>query len=140
MVFGERLHDFVKRPLGGFLRRPPPHLVRVQLRRQIQIRIQRVQALQPLSPIAEPLHPNLSKDRFQPPFLPPARLPHLPLRVPHRNGRLTRSPQLQVRLIEPSQQLPLQLAVRLTMGLVGHEKGLHLGKLLPRRRELILGL
>ena len=114
--------------------------MRVQLRRQIQIRIQRVQALQPLSPIAEPLHPNLSKDRFQPPFLPPARLPHLPFRVPHRNGRLTRSPQLQVRLIEPSQQLPLQLAVRLTMGLVGHEKGLHLGKLLPRRRELILGL
>ena len=79
-----------------------------------------MQALEPLSPIAEPLHPNLSKDRFQPPFLPSALLPHLPLRVPHRSGRLARSPPLQVRLIEPSQQLPLQLAMRLTMGLVRH--------------------
>ena len=106
-----------------------------------------MQALEPLSPVAEPLHPNLSKDRFQPPLLPPALLPHLPFRIPHRSGRFTRSPQLQVRLVEPSQQLPplllqlsLQLAVRLPMGLVGHQKGLHLGKLLPRRRELILGL
>ena len=88
-------------------------------------------------PIAEPLHPNLSKDRFQPPFLPPARLPHLPLRVPHRNGRLTRSPQLQVRLIEPSQQLPPLLSssrsnsLCVTMGL----ESIWVNEL-PRRREL----
>jgi hypothetical protein len=83
---------------GDFFRNSTSDFVRVQLRRQVQIRIQRVQTIDSLGSVAQALHLHLAKDRLESTLMQPFLLAHDTIGTFDRPHRLSGSSHIQVRL------------------------------------------
>jgi hypothetical protein len=138
------MNDLLKGTLRRGLDRPAPHLVRIHLHGQVQIRIERMQAVDASGSVTGALDSHLSKNRLQPSFVKVFLIAHHTVGALYGLGRLPRAPYLQVGLQKlPHQftptllQFPLHIAVGHTARLLGPEKSLQAVKLCPRFRKTI---
>lgn len=98
-------HGLVKRCLGHHQRGSPLHGMRVQLRREVQLRVQREERLHAWQPVAHPRDLHLAEDALEPtPRHELVRPPHT-IGPHHRRADVAQSTQVDV----PLQELPKDL-------------------------------
>ena len=97
-------HDVVKRGLRGFHRHAVPHAVRRVLRRHIQHRIEGMQALEAMPPIARACHLDLAEDRHQAARLRPLVRVRASVGSQHGLCDRPRTPLVEVGLQQTAQQ------------------------------------
>jgi len=106
------LHGSFEGRLGGLLGSQRPHAQRVLPRGQIKLRIQRMQAVHPRRPVAQPFDPHLTEHGGQPALV-QALLGALHRVGPaYRSACRPRSAAVHLRLEQHPHQLPAALCER----------------------------
>ena len=149
LAAGARLHPLeglIERTSRHLLAHPPVQPVRVTLARQIELCIERIQAVVTPRPVAQAAHPNLAKQRHQSAFTrsPTVRAQHRIAASNRAASYLFARSQIQVALQEPAQQLGalarqirLHLPVLELRGLLRLQMAHEHCELLSRQHELI---